>query len=87
MVKVFGLQDIIPFGKFKGKTVEEACKIRGSWLLWADEEIEWFSASDEAKDYAAKCDEAQKIEQQYIRSFGRFGDENDWGGLTDADFS
>lgn len=44
---IYNLRDKIPFGKFKGKTIEEICNLDSSYLVWAIKNVRDFNLSDD----------------------------------------
>lgn len=44
--EIYGLNDKIPFGKFKGKTIEEITKMNSSYLDWALKNVQGFKLED-----------------------------------------
>jgi hypothetical protein len=42
---IFQLSTIIPFGKHKGKTIQQVAKIEPNYLLWMDNELDNFTCS------------------------------------------
>ena len=58
----YGLSDIIPFGRYKGKSVKEVLELRPSWLVWAHEEIDTFNLSKKAVKLAKERDTTKRFE-------------------------
>ncbi len=44
---IYGLQDKIPFGKFKGITIKEIVESNSSYLDWALKNVQNFKLTDE----------------------------------------
>ena len=56
-VTMFYLYSSLTFGKYKGKTVEEVMTLDPGYLLWAYNNIEWFTIDKETYlDAHALCD-------------------------------
>lgn len=45
ILKSYGLSDIIPFGKYKGKKVKDVVYKHPQWILWAEDNVSGFNVS------------------------------------------
>lgn len=63
--RIYTLDDIINFGKYKGKSVHKVLHTDPSYLVWANKEIEWFNLSEGVLDEALSGASEQK-RQYYI---------------------
>lgn len=45
--EIYGLQDKIPFGKLKGKTIKEIIELSSSYLDWALKNVQGFRLTDD----------------------------------------
>jgi hypothetical protein len=70
-VKELGLDDLINFGKYKGKTVHQVLHMDASYLVWAHDKIEWFKLKEGI--HAEAVDKAYKERMEYEL------DRIDWG--------
>jgi hypothetical protein len=46
---VFGLEDVITFGKYKGCVVKNVIAKNSGYVSWAVENVEWFNLTPEAQ--------------------------------------
>lgn len=46
-MKVFTLEDIINFGKYKGYSFSDIIELQPNYIIWCLKNIEWFCLSDE----------------------------------------
>lgn len=65
ILKSYGLPDVIPFGKYKGKTVDDVLGISANWLLWADENIDAFTLKKSARMLAEEV-ASNETETMYL---------------------
>jgi hypothetical protein len=47
---IFGLDDVLTFGKYKGCVVKNVIAKNPSYISWANQNIEWFELSPEASN-------------------------------------
>ncbi len=65
------LEDIVTFGKYKGKSVHQILHMDASYLVWAHMNIEWFKLEDGI--YTEAIDKAYQERMEYAL------DHFDWG--------
>jgi len=41
IMKKFGLNDKLTFGKYRGKTIQEVIAINSRYMEWVEENVEW----------------------------------------------
>lgn len=51
-VKLKKLEDVMTFGKYKGKKIEDVLSENPSYLVWAHDDIKWFKLEQEIYDEA-----------------------------------
>lgn len=49
--KIFGLKDVLTFGKYKGKTIKEVILEDAQYINWAYSNITWFDLDAITIDY------------------------------------
>lgn len=59
----YNLESILNFGKYKGKSVHYILHNDPSYLVWANDNIEWFKVSEGIYDEA--CSGAREQRRQY----------------------
>ena len=67
-----GPNDLITFGKYKGKTLAEVAKVEARYLLWANEKIDWFDIDEDYLIEIENLIEAQKHSNAGRRMRGAF---------------
>jgi hypothetical protein len=63
--RVYNLDDKITFGKYKGKSIHSVLHTDPSYLVWANDNIEWFKLTEGIYDEALSGQAEQK-RQYYI---------------------
>lgn len=66
---LLGLKDKLPFGKYKGKSVEEVIQENAKYLIWCAENISWFALTTEVQDELSK-----ELAKRAVRVFDVYGD-------------
>lgn len=49
-VTVFGMDDVLTFGKYKGETVRQIAETDPRYLRWAFDNIDWFDLDEEVQE-------------------------------------
>lgn len=65
------LDDIINFGKYKGKTIHQVLHSDASYLVWAHNNIKWFKLSEGVYNEA--------IDKAYTEKMTYYVENIDWG--------
>ena len=68
---MYKLDTILPFGKYKGKTVEQVLEIDPTYIRWCLENIEAFEMSNWGREFALSSAEIVDIEEYEEDSFMR----------------
>ena len=64
ILKSYGLSDVIPFGKYKGKEVKDVVSENPQWILWAEDNVKGFTVSHRAFKMA-EDNLSEQIEEKY----------------------
>lgn len=76
--RVWGLNDVFTFGKYKGSTVKDVIKIAPDYCIWCHNNISWFTLDE---DLLLQCEE--KVERARDRqriSHPLFGEPDPFDG-------
>jgi hypothetical protein len=76
--KELGLDDVISFGKYKGKSIHQILNLDSSYLVWANNTIDWFKLKEGVLAEAIDRAFQEKIQYQLERI--------NWSGVDVYDF-
>lgn len=67
---IWGLNDVLSFGKYKGSTIKDVIKEEPSYLIWCQQNVGWFELDE---DLLLKCEELVEQSKNRNRRRGRGG--------------
>lgn len=73
--RIWGINDILSFGKYKGSTIKDVIKEEPSYLIWCQNNVGWFELDE---DLLLRCEEL--VEQSKGRGrqqMGQLDDDDD----------
>jgi uncharacterized protein (DUF3820 family) len=77
MIPINDLKYVMPFGKYKGKTISFVLRENASYLLWAHENVTSFKLSVRLRSLAQKKKDQQDIEYEAEMAYG-YGEDDHW---------
>ena len=87
---IFGQDDKMTFGKYKGQLVRDVLSDNPGYLRWANENIEWFQLDEEvARLVGEALDFQDRLRKGYVSYLIHDNDEHEyhfdgqWGDLND----
>lgn len=74
--KIWGINDLITFGKYKGSKVKDVMKDEPSYLIWCQDNVEFFELDE---DLLLQCEEAVERRKNKSRetNLNDFDDDDD----------